>query len=359
MNKTSRYFSRLFQRVSLQDRINFARHLSIVVKAGIPVFTGLRIIRSQAGSKTLKRILDDAITDVSNGRLLSDSLERRRDIFGEFFVNIIRVGEASGTLAQNLLYLAEEMKKSKSLKSKVRSAMVYPAVILVATIAVTAFLTFFVFPKLLPVLLGLGVKLPATTLALISIVDFLTRYGIITVVGTILIIFIVRMLLKHVQLLRYAVNEAIIFLPTIGNLIISLNVVNMCRVLALLLKSGTNIVEALAITASTFNNPIYKKLIDEAGEEMKKGGQLALFFSRHKNFIPTLVSGMVEIGEDTGNLEDNLSYLAEYYSEEVEYKLQDFTSILEPLMLLIMGLLVGFVAISIITPIYSISQGIK
>lgn len=359
MNKIRRYFTKLFQRVSLQEQINFARHLSIVVKAGIPIYTGLSIIRSQAGSRTLRRVLDNTIIDVSNGRSLSDSLERYRDVFGEFFINIIRVGEASGTLAQNLSYLAEEMKKRKNLKSKVRSAMVYPAVVLVATIAVTAFLTFFVFPKLLPVLRGLGVKLPSTTVALISIVDFLTNYGIITVVGTIVVIFIIQILLKRVQPLRYVVYEVIIFLPTLGNLLVSLNIVNMCRVLALLLKSGINIVEAITITAGTFDSPVYKRLLNEASEEMRKGGQLASFFSKHKNFVPTLVGGMVRIGEDTGNLEDNLFYLAEYYSEEVEYKLQELTSILEPLMLLIMGLLVGFVAISIITPIYSISQGIK
>jgi type IV pilus assembly protein PilC len=135
--------------------------------------------------------------------------------------------------------------------------------------------------------------------------------------------------------------------------------VNFTRVLALLLKSGTKIVEALTITKNTFSNLVYVRIIGNAADEIKKGGQLGVYLATKRRFFPPLVSGMVRIGESTGNLEENLEYLAGYYDEEVDTKLHSLTSLIEPLMLLFMGLLVGFVALSIITPIYSIGQGIK
>lgn len=348
-----------FNKLSAQDKINFARHLAIVIKAGIPLYEGLAIINKQKGSKTLTRIVAQLQNDVANGRFLADSLERYQNVFGEFFINIIRVGEASGTLAQNLLYLADELKKRKGLRAKVRSAMVYPIVILVATIGVTGFLTFFVFPKLLPVLRGLNVKLPTSTLILIAAVDFLTRYGIEVVIGLVIFITGLRMLTTKVTSIRYVFHRAMLVTPALSKFSISLNIVSFSRILALLLKSGVKIVDALRITALTCDNLVYRAFIQEVNEEVRKGGQIAPFLAKHSNFFPPLMTGMIQIGEGTGNLTENLEYLSGYYEEEMSYKLEALTSLLEPALLLVMGLLVGFVAISIITPIYSISQGVQ
>ena len=349
----------IFDSLSLQEEINFARHLAIVIKAGIPLYQGIGIIRPQTTSRTLMKILDQMLIDLGNGRFLADSLERYQDVFGGFFVNIVRVGESSGTLAQNLLYLADELKKSRSLKSKVRSAMVYPMMILLATLGVVGFLTFFVFPKLLPVLHGLNVTLPASTVALISIVNFLQNYGIVTTVGVIAFLIIMNILLKKVKAIRYVVHRMIFLVPVVSELSVNLNMVNFTRVLSLLMKSGMRILEAVKITAGTFDNLVYQRALLEASEGLRKGGQIADYLIVHKKFFPQLLSGMIKIGEGTGSLEANLEYLSSYYEEEVDYKLHNLTSLLEPIMLLFMGLLVGFVAISIITPIYSISQGIK
>src|SRR3989344_6952530 len=135
-SRSARIFSRLFDRISLQDRINFARHLSLVIKAGMPIFEGLKIIQVQTESSVLKRVIENLMEDVNNGKFLADGLERHHHIFGDFFINIVRVGEGSGTLAKNLLYLATELGRQKSHETKVRAAMVYPLVILVATIGV-------------------------------------------------------------------------------------------------------------------------------------------------------------------------------------------------------------------------------
>jgi type II secretory pathway component PulF len=150
----------------------------------------------------------------------------------------------------------------------------------------------------------------------------------------------------------------IFFVPVLSGLTVSINVTNFSRILGLLMKSGVKIVEALDITSLTFDNLVYRKAIREAKEEIKAGGQLADALSRHKTFFPMLSSGMVRVGENTGNLEENLEYLAEYYTEEVDNKLQNLTSLLEPLLLLVMGGMVAFVAISIILPIYQSTSAV-
>jgi type II secretory pathway component PulF len=355
----SSFFSRIFESISIQERINFARHLSLVIKAGLPVFEGLKIIQEQTESKILRRVIENLITDVNNGKFLADSLMRYEHLFGAFFINIIRVGESSGTLSKNLMYLAEELRRSKELQGKVRSAMVYPMVILFATVAVAGFLTFFVFPKLVPVFASMNVKLPLTTQILLSTLGFLQSYGIYIFILIILLVFTVRSVVKEVASVRYYWDKTLLFIPVLSDVIINVNMVNMTRVLGLLLKSGVKIVEALDITSSTFNNLVYRELVAASEDDLKKGNQLGTYLAAHKHYFPPLVYGMVRIGETTGNLEDNLEYLGVYYDDEVDSKLHALTSLIEPLMLLLMGLVVGFVALSIITPIYSISQGIK
>jgi len=352
-------FSKIFDRISLQERINFARHLSLVIKAGLPIYEGLKIIKQQTESEVLKKVVDSLIIDVNNGKFLADGLERYEYLFGGFFVNIVRVGESSGTLAKNLVYLAEELRRSKALESKVRSAMVYPLVILVATIAVAGFLTFYVFPKLIPVFASLNVQLPITTRIMLATLHFTQAYGIQVLAGLIVFGILIKILVARVPALRYGLDYLLLYVPVVSGLAIGVNMVNFTRVLGLLLKSGVKIVESLKITAATFSSEVYRKVLLDATEEITKGGQLGQYLTSKRHLFPPLISGMVLIGESTGNLEDNLEYLSEYFDDEVDTKLHSLTSLIEPIMLLMMGLLVGFVALSIITPIYSISSGIK
>ena len=347
-----------FARLSAQEKINFARHLAMVVRAGLPLFEGLRMLRRQQFSKTLTRVIDTLIEDVNGGRLLADSLARFPHLFGDFFTNIVRVGEASGTLADNLAYLAEEIKKSRELRGKVRSALIYPMVLLVATIGVVSFLTFFVFPKILPVLSGFDVQLPLTTRILIGFLDFMQAYGLVTLVALVALGIGSRLLVSRVRPLRKALHAALLALPVIGGLVKNVNIANFSRVLGLLLKSGVHIVEAITITSSTFTNLVYRDTFERSADAIRRGESLGTYFEKYPQVFPPLMSGIVTIGEGTGNLEDNLIYLSAHYTEETEESLRTMTALLEPVLLVGMGLLVGFVALSIILPIYSLSQGI-
>ncbi len=349
----------LFGYVSLQEKINFVRHLAIVTKSGLPLLESLRIIGEQTESRPLKKIIKNVGIEVNNGHLLSDGLEKYKKTFGDFFISIIRIGELSGTLTTNLTYLAEELKKAKNLQGKVRSAMVYPMIILIAMLLVSGFLTFFIFPKLLPVITGLNVALPLPTRILISIINVSKKFGVWIVGGAIILFVLLRFLITKVKGIKYFFDRSVFYVPVVSGFVQSVNVANFARILALLLKSGITIVDALEITGSTFENSAFRKSFYGAQDFVRKGGQLSDFLGMRKNFFPPLLIGIVKIGESTGNLEDNLIYLSDYYTEELDNHLRTMTTFLEPLLLLIMGMMVGFLALAIILPIYSISNGVR
>ncbi len=358
MNKKKNAFSGMLGRLPIQEEINFARHLSIMIQAGLPIFEGLKIIQRQTTSKRLKRILDNVIFDVSNGHSLADSLGAQGNTFSDFFINVVHVGESSGTLASNLRYIADELKKAKSFRGKIRSALIYTAVIFGATLAIVSILVFYVFPQILPIFSSLNVELPITTRTLIAFSNFATNYWPWVIIGVVVLAVLIRVMLL-VARIRYALHHLLLVVPVISKLTISMNVASFTRVMGVLLKSGIKIVEALIITSGTFNNLVYKKVLLDAAEELKKGEQLALPLARNKRVFPPLLSSMVEIGENTGNLQENLFYLADYYTEELDNDVRNMTTLLEPLLLLVMGLMVGFIALSIITPIYQISSNLQ
>lgn len=347
----------LFQSVSTDEKINFARHLSIIIKAGLPLIDGLRIIRRQAKG-TLAKVVDHLIDSVNGGHSLAQGLQKYKRIFENFFVSIIAVGEVSGTLAQNLLYLSQELKKIKDLKGKIKAAMIYPAILFVATVAICIFLTFFIFPKIVEAFAQLHVKLPVTTRALIALLGFFKAYGLYLGIGFVVLIIALRFIMK-INAVRYLLHRMMMYLPVISRLVRDMNVASSARILSILLKSGVKIVEAILIVGDTFDNLVYKKAFKDAAEEIRKGSTFAECLRRDEKIFPVIFSAMVEVGENTGNLEENLLYLSDYYTEEVDGSLKNLTAVLEPAMIMFLGLIVGFVALSIVTPIYSITQGLR
>src|SRR5258708_13100788 len=228
-------------------------------------------------STGLIKVIDSLMVDVNNGKLLADGLQKYEYLFGSFFVNIVRVGEASGTLSKNFLYLSDELKKSKDLQNKVRSAMVYPVIILVMTLGVTSFLAFLVCPKLLAGFANLDVQLPITTRIMLVVLGFMRLYLVYLIPGIILFIIGVKILLKKVVPIKYMMDRLIIATPILGSLSVGLNMVNLTRVFGLLLRSGVKIVEAVNITSKTFEKFVYKRALLGAKNEIQKSGQLATY----------------------------------------------------------------------------------
>jgi len=352
------YFKNFFLRVPLQEQVVFARHLAIMAKSGMPLLDSLVMLQKQTKSRSLAKILKKVSVDVSNGQFLSASLEQFSEVFGPLFINIIRVGEASGILSENLNYLAEELKKKKEMRSKVIGAMVYPMVILVATFGITGLLTVFIFPKILPVFTSLNVKLPVTTQILIKVSNLLTNYGGYVVLIFMASVFFFVMLLK-IRAIKYVYHTIILHTPIVGKLIKAVNLTNMCRTLGLTLKSGVQVVEAINITADSLSSMVYQKEIRAIAVELTRGEAIAVHLMKYPSLFPPMVAQMVMVGETTGNLSETFLYLSEFYEGEVNDFTKNLSNVLEPLLMVVMGVIVGFVALSIITPIYQVTQTLQ
>ena len=333
----------------------FARNLEVMIRSGMQILQSLEILKKQTKSKTFIKIIDQLISDIKNGHFLSAGLERYRDVFGDFFINLIRVGEASGTLSENLKYLAEELRKKDELQKKVRGAMAYPMVIFMATVGITSIMIFVIFPKILPVLKSLNVQLSWITRAFIAVSQFLIGYGYFVGGGVVGLIIGCWFILKIPQV-RFAWHKIILVIPLVGNMARSVNIISFSRTIGLLLKAGIKIVEALEITGSTLGNLVYRKEIIRVAEGVRKGDPMSKYFNENPHLFPAIFSQMVSVGENTGKLDESILFLADYYESELDESTKSLSNVLEPLLLLVMGVIVAFVALAIITPIYKITQ---
>ncbi len=354
MNKKKFSFS-FSNRLSAHEKELFVKRLSFLLKAGIPILKSLAMIREQTRSNLQKRIIDSLMQSVANGQPLYVGLKRFRNIFGDFIINVIRIGENTGFLHQNLNYLAEELKKRRMLNRKIVGALVYPIFVALATIGITTLLIVFVFPKILPILTSLKVQLPITTRILIGVSSFLTHYGFYFLLGLIIFIIAVIFILR-LSKVQIFINNIMPSIPIFGQLLQNYHLANISRTLSVLLKGNVTLIEAIKITAETTPNIVYKKMLEKMGENILKGKKISNQFENYPRFFPILIPQMLSVGEATGNLSGSLLYLAEFYETEVDEMTKNLSNTLEPLMMILMGIIVGFVVISIITPIYGVTQ---
>jgi len=348
-------FSKFFLRLSLKDRILFIKQLAILMRAGVPLFSSLNMLKKQTRSRTMLKVITQVIKDVENGQYLATALGKFKRIFGELTINIIAVGEISGSLSDNLDHLVSTLKKQQALRRKVVSASVYPIFIVIATLAITVMLTVFFFPKVVPVLKSLNYQLPWTTRFLIFLSDTLRHNGLLVGLALVLLIIGVYFLLR-IKKVHYWFDNIILSTPFLKNLVQTYNVTNITRTLGLLQNSGVSIVRAFQITSSTTTNLIYKKELLRISEEILKGEKISAHMSKKPKLFPIVMSQMIEVGESTGKLSDTFLYISDIYEEEMDDMTKNLSTIIEPLLLIFMGVLVGFIAVSIITPIYGITQ---
>ncbi|HWA32369.1 MAG TPA: type II secretion system F family protein [Candidatus Paceibacterota bacterium] len=344
---------------SVKQQAFFAKRLSFLIKAGVPVLESMHQIRKQTKSRAEIKVFDKVIADVANGQSLATSLGRFRRVFGNFAVNIIRAGESSGTLTQNLSYLADELKKKDMLRKKIMSAMLYPIIITVATFGITGFLTVYIFPKIIPIFQGMQIKLPATTRIVIGVANFLRHDGLWLILGLVLFIAGVAFLIKKVRPVKFFYHGLVLRVPLSGKIVKNYNLTNTMRTLGLLLKSGISLTESLHVTAETTENLRYKAALYEVSKSVTGGKSISEVLEQMPWLFPPMIPHMVVIGERSGNLSNTLIYLSEFYENEFEDLTKNLSSSLEPILMVIMGFMVGFVAISVITPIYEITSNLK
>ncbi len=345
-----------FIRFSVKEQTLFAKRMSFLVKAGVPIVECLHLIRTQTKSKTKGLVYDAIIHDVSNGQYLSTSLGKYSRLFGEFAVNLIRVGENSGILSQNLAYLADELDKKHQLQRKVIGTLVYPIFISIATLGVTGVLTAYIFPKLMPIFTSLHVELPLSTRALIAVSTYLREWGVVTIIGLIALGVAMLVVRSRFERVRMFGDSLLLRIPLAGSITRAYNLTNFCRTLGLLLRSGITLTDGLAIVAETTKNRVYRKACLELAAEAVRGEPTSRGLIKRNDLYPDILGHMVAIGEKTGNLSSTLTYLGELYESEVDGLTKSLSSSIEPVLMIVMGLLVGIIAVSVITPIYSITQ---
>ena len=344
--------------ISLKDKLMFARNLSVMISSGLPLSRAIKNIGEQTSNKKFKKILDDIFTDIQAGSAFADGLAKYPTVFSDLFVNMVRVGEASGNLEEVLDILALQLEKEHDLISKVKGAMTYPAVILVAMLGIGIIMLTYVLPKITGIFTEMNVELPKSTQIIIAISDILRNYSYLVAGGFVFLIFFIKIFFST-QAGKKTLSFMMIHTPAVSNLVIKINCARFARIYSSLLKSGVSVVEALKIVSHTLTNYYYQEALTESIEQIQKGINLSAIVKKHKKIFPILVSQMIEVGEETGKTEVVLLKLAEFYEAEVDQLTKNLSSIIEPVLMIIIGTAVGFFAVSMLTPMYSIMDNIK
>lgn len=349
----------LFVRFPIKEQVHFAKRLSFLIGAGVSVLDSLYLLRDQAKGSSRKYIYSEIIEDITSGQYLSKSLEKFERFFGSFAINIIKIGESGGVLTQNLTYLAEELRKKQELRKKVIGALIYPVFITIATLVLSGLLTVFIFPKVMPIFQSLNVQLPLTTIILLAISNFLAAYGFHLIGGIIVFIIGFRVALKVLPTFRFLMHRIVLHVPLFGRLIKYYYMTNFCRTLGLLLKSGINIVDAVSITGDTLGNDVYQHECKKLSAVVTRGERLSTYIQTRPALFPDFTAHLIAVGETTGSLSDTLVYLSDMYESEVSDMTKNLSNSIEPILMIFMGLIVGFVAVSVITPIYEVTQHLQ
>lgn len=352
-----KFFDR-FKKVPLKEKMTFTRNLAVMVSSGLTVSRAVQNLSLQTKNKTFKKILENVNSDLQGGKTLSEGLGAYPAVFNELFVNMVYVGEVSGNLEEVLDILALQLEKENDLLSKVRGALIYPAVIVVAMIGIGVLMLVYILPKITGVFKDMNVELPATTRAIMALSDFVRGHAFITI-GAVIVLVIGTKIFAGTALGKRFFGLLFVHLPIVGNIVVKVNCARFARIYSSLLKSGVSVINALTIVSKTLSNVYYKDALSEAIAEVQKGVDLSKVIGKYPSIFPLLVTQILEVGEETGKTETVLQRLAEFYEEEVSQITKNMSSIIEPILMLLIGGGVGFFAVAMLQPMYSVLENIK
>lgn len=357
MEKINRYFL-VNSGVPLAQKIFFTENLRVMVHAGLSMSEALNTLALQSDNKMFKKMLTEIKDGVEQGKPLSKELAKFPKAFPEIFVNMVDIGEVSGTLEDTLRELTQQMKKSYELRSKVKGAMTYPIVILVAMLGITTGLVVFVLPKLLDIFKEFeSVQLPISTRILIAITDFVNDNGLLVAISAVTIVVAVIWFGKT-KVGKNIFHMFFIRVPMIGPIVRKVQLAVFTRTLSSLLKTDIPVVQALEITSGVTGNVHYKSAILATGELIRKGGTISQSLEEYPLLFPPLVVQMALVGERSGNVDGLLGDIADFYEAQVDNILDSLSSIIEPILILMLGGMVGFIALAVMTPMYSLTESI-
>ncbi|OHA84331.1 MAG: hypothetical protein A2937_01165 [Candidatus Yonathbacteria bacterium RIFCSPLOWO2_01_FULL_47_33b] len=351
------FLNSLLGRVKLRDLIIFSHNLSSMMTAGLSLSRALAILERQTKNATFKATIKTLIEDISHGNTLSGSMEKFPKVFSPIFVSMVRAGEESGGLSQSLLVVGDQLEKSYALKKKIKGAMIYPAVVVSALVIIGILMFIYVVPTLASTFKELNVDLPTSTKIIMWISDTLANHFLFGLMSVLAFAAGVWGILRTKQGHR-AFEYSLFYIPIVGTLVRQSNAARTTRTLSSLLSSGVDMIEAITITKDVLQNSYYKEVMDLAIDRVQKGISLSSVFTENEKIYPLLVGEMIEVGEETGKLSEMLLNVAVFYEDEVDSATKNMSTIIEPLLMVFIGGSVGFFAISMITPMYSVMTNI-
>ncbi|MBI2097387.1 MAG: type II secretion system F family protein [Candidatus Vogelbacteria bacterium] len=346
-----------FGGVKIKDKIVFASNLSAMIGAGLSLARALAVMERQSGSKRFRQVISQIAAKIGAGAGLSAALAAFPAVFPPVFVAMVAAGEESGKLPQSLEVVAEQLMKNYDLRRKVRGAMIYPAIIVIVIILIGILMMIFLVPNLTAVFEELNAELPLSTRLVIATSNFLSGHTLLFFLS---LLAFVSAVVAYFRTGRGRRTSAwlVLHLPLIAPLAKEVNSAATMRTLSSLISSGVGMVEALAITRRVVQNHYYQMVIEAAGAKVEKGQTLSSVFKDHERLYPVLVGEMTEVGEETGKLADMLLRGAVFYEEEVNQATKNLSTVIEPVLMIMIGLAVGFFAVSMIGPIYSLSENL-
>jgi len=348
----------MFDQITSQEKINFTKSLAIMLKSGITINEALMSLAEQSKSGIFKKIIYKIKSDVETGVSLSESLSKQKEVFGNVFIGLIKAGEASGTLEENLSFLADWLERSNDLRGDINAAMLYPKIVFSATIILGGGLSVFILPKLVPLFTSLRVELPPTTKALLSFSIFLQKFWLFIFLGTAGLV-LGFILLNRIRNVRRFFHLIYIKMPFFGSLLLDYQLALISQLFSTLFKTGVSINESINIVSETATNICYQESLEKIKKRVVEGTTLSLAMNDYSGLYPKNMVNIISVGEKSGTLDKSFIYLSEFYSKEVNNKIKRLPTIIEPILLITIGLLVGFIAIAIIMPIYGLVGGLS
>ncbi len=344
-------------KVKLDELVMSTRNMASMLRAGLPLSRAITVIERQTKNPRMKGIMVDVREEINKGNQFNSALAKYPETFSKLYVAMVRAGEESGGLAPALETIAMQLERSSNLRKKIKGAMIYPAIVITVMVVLGVLMMIYVMPTITQTFLKMEVELPMTTQILIGTSQFMTQNGLLVAVGA---LGLVAGIISFVRTKpgRRMFHLGLIYLPVIGNLVKQTNAAYTGRTLSSLLSSGVDVIGAIEITKEVVQNVHYKDILEEAREKVEKGSPLSETFIAHENLYPILVGEMISVGEETGNISAMLTEIATFYETEVEQKTKDLSTIIEPILMVVIGAGVGFFALAMIAPIYSIGDSL-
>lgn len=346
------------KRIFAGEMVDFFKNLSLMIQSGIPVDEAIDILMLQTRSGTFKGFLKNVSKQVKQGSSLSKAFLPYRSYLTDLVINIVKAGEVNGTLEGNLRYISDILTRRRELKQRLSNALLYPEIVLVMAIVVGGGISVMILPKLIPLFRALNVDLPLSSRILLGLSVFLQQYGL-QILPLVVFVIILMMLLSKIYVFRWILDTVVLRLPFFGRLVKNYQLALFCQLFGTLFKSGLPIKEAMVASSEAMTNVRYRNILIKATSRVTAGVPLSASLKKSAFFFPQNMISIVAVGETSGRLDESFGYLAAYYENDVDVQTKRLPTLIEPLLLLAIGLIVAFVAAAVISPIYEITSGIR